>query len=554
MTFKESKTVFVAVSGGVDSSVSICLMKEAGYKVVGLYMRNWRKKFEDEYSDCNQDYEIDDAIRVCKKLEIPFYVVDLSEEYKKLVFDKSIDEMKKGLTPNPDVWCNKYIKFDIFAKKAFSMGADYIATGHYCTIVKKESNWFLCRGRDKNKDQSYFLYAIEKDILKRTVFPIGNMEKEEVREIAKQRDLHVHDKKDSVGICFVGKRRFSDFIGNFIEDNPGHIYSDKGDFLGVHKGLHFYTLGQRKGTVSGKACSYYVLRKDIESNQLIVTKDEETLLVSSCKIENINMLVDEGFLGRNSISCKIRYRSPDVQCRCIIKNNIGLVDFMNPVASVTPGQSLVMYSDNICIGGGIVTEVFMSAVRDEKNNIRLEDKNLDLISKMLTDEKLVVAMPTDTIYGMCASVKNASAIDKIQEIKGRSENKKLVILVGSIEEALSFWDKPNLAIQTICKDWPDRTSVVFNINKETKKKYGVSGWDVAVRLVKRGDLLNLLKISGPLYATSINKSGEPHINDHEGVLKFCNDNSLSFIEGEVEQNEPSIILKVDEYGKMSRLR
>lgn len=352
---KSKIKVFVGVSGGVDSSVSAAILKDQGYDVTGVYMKNWKSSYEPNPEDsyCSYDDDLNDAKTVCGKLGIPFYSIDLSEEYKNRVFDPYVENLKKGITPNPDILCNKYIKFDVFAKKVMSLGADYIATGHYCRIGKFKDEFSLQEAEDQNKDQTYFLYSIDKKWLSKTIFPIGELNKSDVRKIASEKGLHNHDKKDSVGICFIGKRKFSDFISGFIPDREGDILDTKGNFVGKHTGLHKHTIGQRKGIgVGSKDGAYFVARKDIEKNQLIVSHDLSDLISNKCKITDVNILFPLDKVDLSNLHCKIRYRSKSINCS--YKPDTQEILFDADVKAITSGQSAVLYYKNNCIGGGII--------------------------------------------------------------------------------------------------------------------------------------------------------------------------------------------------------
>lgn len=353
--YKNNKKVFVGVSGGVDSAVSAFFLKKQGYDVTGIYMKNWKKSFEPMNSEifCQNDSDMEDARNICMILDIPFYVFDFSDEYKAQVFDECINVIESGKTPNPDVWCNQKIKFNLFVKRAIDLGADYIATGHYARIIETSLGRCLAKAIDLSKDQSYFLYSIDKDVLNKIIFPIGHLKKKDVRSIAKENGIFVFDKKDSVGICFIGKRKFSDFISQFIPYKIGDITDQKNNIIGKHKGLHLYTIGQRKGIdLKDFQGPYYVIDKDVASNKLIVSNDISLLMKKQCCLDNLHFLVDEKDVNFQNIFCKIRYRSNDIKCSLNIKDKI--VDFDMPVKSITPGQSIVFYFNEICLGGGII--------------------------------------------------------------------------------------------------------------------------------------------------------------------------------------------------------
>ena len=354
--------VVVGMSGGVDSSVAAIKLMDEGYEVIGLFMRNWDSTINNDVlgnpSDlndiCPQEKDYNDALKVCEKLGIPLYRVDFVKEYWDYVFTYFLDELKKGRTPNPDIMCNKYIKFDMFAKKALELGADFIATGHYARIKDGK----LYRGVDINKDQSYFLSQVSKEQLSNVLFPIGEMEKSEVREIARKYDLITADKKDSTGICFIGERNFKEFLKNYLPNNPGDIVNiDSGKILGKHTGLMYYTIGQRRGlNIGGTKDRLFVVSKDLEKNILYVAEGDENkyLLSYSCEVEDVNM-IDE---IPSKCTAKFRYRQPDndVIVKKLDNGNL-LVSYKQGVKSVTEGQACVFYMDDECLGGGIIKKV-----------------------------------------------------------------------------------------------------------------------------------------------------------------------------------------------------
>ena len=311
------KTVVIGMSGGVDSSVAAILLKEKGYNVIGLFMRNWDSTINNDYLGnpnlnndiCPQEQDYNDAKKVCDKLNIPLHRVDFVKEYWDNVFKYFLDELEKGRTPNPDVMCNRYIKFDLFIKEAEKLGADYIATGHYARIV----NGKLLRAKDLNKDQSYFLAYVEKEKFKNVIFPLGEIEKPKVREIAKKYDLITADKKDSTGICFIGERNFRKFLSNYLPNQPGKIMDiETKKELGTHMGLMYYTIGQRRGlNLGGFEEKSYVVEKDLKNNILYVASGEESkyLYSNSALIENFNFLTEE---RPTTCSAKFRYRSKDI--------------------------------------------------------------------------------------------------------------------------------------------------------------------------------------------------------------------------------------------------
>ena len=359
------KTVVVGISGGVDSSVAAILLKNQGYNVIGLFMRNWDSTLNNDFlgnpnlnnNICPQEEDYNDAVKVCKKIGIPLHRIDFVKEYWNYVFTYFLDELKKGRTPNPDVMCNKYIKFDMFAKKARKLGADYIATGHYARMIDGK----LYKGKDLNKDQTYFLSQVSKEQLKNVLFPVGELEKSEVRKIAHKYDLITADKKDSTGICFIGERNFKHFLENYLPNNPGDIVDiETGKVLGKHVGLMYYTIGQRRGlNIGGTKDRLFVVKKDLNKNVLYVASgDESKYLISySAIIEDVNLLDDLPY----ECNAKFRYRQKDnkVFVTKLEDGNL-LVKYPDGVRAVTPGQACVFYNGDECLGGGIIKEVLDS--------------------------------------------------------------------------------------------------------------------------------------------------------------------------------------------------
>lgn len=371
-TFHKNKhtKVIIGMSGGVDSSVSAALLKEQGYKVEGLFMKNWEEDDGTEY--CTAMADLADAQAVCDKLGIPLHTVNFAMEYWDRVFEHFLEEYRAGRTPNPDILCNKEIKFKAFLDYAGTLGADFIATGHYCRRGVTDENGIapLLRGLDTNKDQSYFLYAVAGDKIAKTLFPVGELEKPKVREIAEKYDLITAKKKDSTGICFIGERRFKDFLQQYLPAQVGEIITDDGQVIGQHDGLMYYTLGQRGGIGIGGVKNrpeepWFVLRKDVSANQLIVGQghDHPMLLSTALHAEKLDwvMGVPEQLLsnaGEQGLACtaKTRYRQPDQACTVFATDTGVKVLFEQPQRAITPGQSVVFYADNVCLGGGIITD------------------------------------------------------------------------------------------------------------------------------------------------------------------------------------------------------
>jgi len=356
------KTVVIGMSGGVDSSVAAILLKQQGYNVIGLFMRNWDSTINNDYLGnpnldtdiCPQEKDYNDALAVCEKIGIPLHRVDFVKEYWDFVFTYFLEELKKGRTPNPDVMCNKYIKFDMFVNKARELGADYIATGHYARIIDGK----LAKAVDKNKDQSYFLAYVDKDIFKDVLFPLGEIEKPEVRRIANEYGLVTATKKDSTGICFIGERNFTKFLENYLPNIPGDIVNiDTGEKMGNHIGLMYYTIGQRRGlNIGGTLDRCFVVSKDLDKNILYVGvgDDNKYLYSSKALIEDFNFLTDK---RPNKCTCKFRYRQPDIETNVeYLDDNMIRLDYVKSKA-VTPGQFCVLYDGDICLGGGIIKEV-----------------------------------------------------------------------------------------------------------------------------------------------------------------------------------------------------
>ncbi len=357
------KKVVVGISGGVDSSVSAYLLKKQGYEVIGLFMRNWDANVNNDIignptlgeSICPQEQDYNDAKAVCEKLGIELRRVDFIKEYWDYVFTYFLDELKNGRTPNPDVMCNKYIKFNFFAKEAKKMGADFIATGHFARL----ENGKLLRGIDKNKDQTYFLSETAKEQLENVIFPVGNYTKEEVRKIAHELGLITAEKKDSTGICFIGERNFSKFLENYLPNKDGNVVDiDTNKIIGKHIGLMHYTIGQRRGlNIGGTKNRMYVVGKDLNNNILYVSsnKDESYLYSDSCIVDTINWISD-----RKPTKCtaKFRYRQEDNEVYLEYNDNgTILVKYPQKVKSVTPGQACVFYDGDECLGGSIIKQV-----------------------------------------------------------------------------------------------------------------------------------------------------------------------------------------------------
>lgn len=355
------KKVIVGMSGGVDSSVSAYLLMKQGYQVEGLFMKNWEEDDTDEY--CAAADDLKDAQAVCDKLGIPLHTVNFAAEYWDNVFEYFLAEYKAGRTPNPDIMCNKEIKFKAFLEFADEiLDADYIAMGHYVRRSDASGQSQMLRGVDGNKDQSYFLYTLSHEQVARSLFPVGELEKSEVREIAKEMGLITHDKKDSTGICFIGERKFTDFLQTFLPAQPGNIETAEGEVIGEHQGLMYHTLGQRKGLgIGGMKNSnddpWYVVDKDLDRNVLVVGQggNHPRLMSLGFFADQLHWVDRKGPQDGATITVKTRYRQRDVACTLIYEGEERIkVIFNEPVAAVTPGQSAVFYDGEVCLGGGII--------------------------------------------------------------------------------------------------------------------------------------------------------------------------------------------------------
>jgi len=360
---KAETRVVVGMSGGVDSSVTALLLKQEGYDVIGIFMKNWDDT--DEFGHCTAEEDAEDVRRVCDQIGIPYYTVNFERQYFDKVFSYFLDEYKRGRTPNPDVMCNREIKFGEFLQKAIDLGADYLATGHYARVERTEDGETkLLRGVDGNKDQTYFLHQLNQRQLAKAMFPIGDLPKPEVRRIAEQAGLATAKKKDSTGVCFIGERNFKQFLSGYLPAQPGPMIDLRtGETKGRHDGLMYYTLGQRQGLGiggSGSGEPWFVADKDLESNILYVVQGDAhpRLYSESLEAENINWISPARPEGPVRCTAKFRYRQADQGVTVTLREN-GTADvvFDQPQKAVTPGQAVVFYDGDTCLGGGTINRV-----------------------------------------------------------------------------------------------------------------------------------------------------------------------------------------------------
>ena len=350
-----SKRVVVGLSGGVDSAVAALLLKRQGYEVVGLFLRNWKE--EDECGRCTADEDYADVRHIADKLGIDYYAEDFSEEYYSRVFEGFVEEYRRGRTPNPDVLCNREIKFEAFASFAKGLDADYIATGHYAAVSHGDRHRLL-RARDENKDQTYFLNQVTEEQIAHALFPLGDLEKGEVRRIAKEAGLPVWEKKDSTGICFIGERNFRAFLSQYIPMQEGEIVTTDGVIVGKHEGVFYYTIGQRKGLGvggGGNGEPWFVVEKDVKNNRLIVTQGETDLLFSSAlTVDKFHFIADRLPQGESEVLARVRHRQPLQKATATVVGDKVTVTFDRPQRAIAEGQYCVLYDDRTCIGGGVI--------------------------------------------------------------------------------------------------------------------------------------------------------------------------------------------------------
>ncbi|MBC3874691.1 tRNA 2-thiouridine(34) synthase MnmA [Undibacterium flavidum] len=361
------KRVVIGMSGGVDSSVSAWLLKEQGYEVIGLFMKNWEDDDNSEY--CSTREDLIDAVSVADVVGVDIETVNFASEYKDRVFAEFLREYQAGRTPNPDVLCNAEIKFKAFLDHAMKLGADYIATGHYARVREMNGEFQLMKALDASKDQSYFLHRLNQAQLKNTLFPLGEINKTEVRKIAEQINLPNAKKKDSTGICFIGERPFREFLNRYLSYAPGEIRTPDEEIIGKHVGLSFYTLGQRKGigiggikshqNADGSSDAWYVARKDVANNRVYAVQghDHPWLLSNSLEAAQVSWVAGHA-PDLEKLSAKTRYRQPDMACRFSGDKELFQLHFDEAQWAVTPGQSAVLYDGDVCLGGGIINSAW----------------------------------------------------------------------------------------------------------------------------------------------------------------------------------------------------
>lgn len=362
--------VILGLSGGVDSSVAAYLLLEQGYDVEAVFMRNWDSAVNNDILGnptvldpiCPQEVDYQDAQKVAEKLGIKLHRVDFVNEYWDKVFTYFLDEYKKGRTPNPDILCNKEIKFKSFLDYANQFDCDYIAMGHYARIDRTNGEVKLLRGIDNNKDQTYFLCQLNQNQLQKSLFPIGHLTKDEVRTLAEKLDLATAKKKDSTGICFIGERQFKKFLQNYLPAQPGKMMTLDGEVIGTHSGLMYYTIGQRKGLgIGGKGDAWFVVGKDLENNILYVGQGFENpyLYSDSCIVSMVNWISPQKFTGTLNCTAKFRYRQKDNDVSItFIGEDVLEVKFKNLIRAITPGQAAVFYDGEVCLGGGFIDYAF----------------------------------------------------------------------------------------------------------------------------------------------------------------------------------------------------
>ena len=364
---KENIRVIVGMSGGVDSSVTALLLKQAGYDVIGIFMKNWDDTDENGVCTATEDYK--DVAAVAEQIGIPYYSVNFEKEYWNRVFEYFLKEYRLGRTPNSDVMCNKEVKFQAFLEYALQLGADYVAMGHYARVETDENGVVrLLRGVDNNKDQTYFLSQLNQQQLSKAMFPIGHLEKKEVRKIAEEFDLATAKKKDSTGVCFIGERNFNEFLSHYLPAKPGKMVTLDGEFKGDHAGLMYYTIGQRQGLGIGGGGKtndpWFVVGKDLSTNTLYVGQGfhHPNLYSDSLFATDLQFNIDEEKPNEFECTAKFRYRQQDTKVRVVFQEDDqtkAMVYFEEPVRAITPGQAVVFYDGDICLGGGIIDKAYM---------------------------------------------------------------------------------------------------------------------------------------------------------------------------------------------------
>ncbi|MGL4521651.1 MAG: tRNA 2-thiouridine(34) synthase MnmA [Bacilli bacterium] len=358
MNPNKGKRVVVGMSGGVDSSVCALLLKQQGYEVIGIFMKNWDDT--DEFGVCTATEDYKDVAAVCGQLDIPYYAVNFEKEYWERVFVYFLEESKRGRTPNPDVMCNKEIKFKAFLDHALALGADYVATGHYARVLHREDGTKMLRGVDENKDQTYFLNQLTEQQLSKVLFPVGEYDKPKIRELAEEHGLATAKKKDSTGICFIGEKNFKEFLGKFLPAQPGEMQTLAGVVKGKHDGLMYYTLGQRHGLgIGGNGEPWFVVGKNLENNVLYVEQGfhHPALYANEVTVESMNWINEVPKEGQQC-TAKFRYRQSDIDVQVYPQaDGTVKVRTSEPVRAVTPGQAAVFYDGDICLGGGIIQQI-----------------------------------------------------------------------------------------------------------------------------------------------------------------------------------------------------
>lgn len=352
--------VIVGMSGGVDSSVVALLLKRAGHDVTGIFMNNWEEK--DAFGVCTSEPDWADVRAVCDLIGIPCYSVNFAREYRERVFSHFLEEYRKGRTPNPDVLCNREIKFGVFLSFAEKLGAEKVATGHFAKVDRGGQGWQLRRAKDENKDQTYFLYMLGQRALSKAMFPVGDLTKGEIRQIARDAGIPVSEKKDSTGVCFIGERNFKKFLSGYLPAQPGDMVTVDGRIVGRHDGLMYYTLGQRRGLGiggSGDGRRWFVVAKDLERNRLVVDQGEDSPLLYTLRADGGECTWLAGFPPVEEdrpLHCQVRlcHRQPLQDCSIILRGDRVQIDFDRPQRAVTPGQSAVFYDGEVCLGGAIV--------------------------------------------------------------------------------------------------------------------------------------------------------------------------------------------------------